>query len=220
MGIEALADRIGHQFRDVDLLSCALTHGAIHNERLEFLGDSVLNCAVALELYRRFPRLTEGELSRLRAHLVNQATLAAAARTLGLGEFLLLGEGELRSGGEQRPSILADALEAVVGAAFIDGGYEVALGVVRAMLADALAKVDPDTAGKDPKTSLQEYLQGRRIGLPRYGVIATRGMAHEQQFQVECVIAELDIRTLGEGGSRRSAEQHAARLAYERATRE
>jgi ribonuclease-3 len=223
MGIEALADRIGHRFRDVELLSCALTHrshGAAHNERLEFLGDSVLNCAIALELYRRFPQLTEGELSRLRAHLVNQTTLAAAARQLGLGDFLLLGEGELRSGGDRRPSILADGLEAVVGAAFLDGGYDVALAVVRTMLADVLANVDPRTTGRDPKTSLQEYLQGRRIGLPRYAVIATRGMAHEQQFQVECVIAELDIRTLGEGASRRSAEQHAARLAYERVTHE
>jgi ribonuclease-3 len=173
---------------------------------------------VALELYLRFPQMTEGELSRLRAHLVNQDTLAGAARRLGLGEQLLLGEGEVRSGGGQRPSILADAMEAVVGAAFLDGGYGAALEVVRTVLDEELASADPGTAGKDPKTSLQELLQARRIGLPRYVVVATRGVAHQQEFEVECVIPELNIRTLGEGSSRRSAEQQAARRAYERAT--
>lgn len=223
MSLEAFGERVGHRFKDPGLLQCALTHrshSAAHNERLEFLGDSVLNCAVALELYRRFPQLAEGELSRLRAHLVNQTTLSGAARRLGVGEFLFLGEGEVRSGGGQRPSMLADALEAVVGAVFLDGGYEAALGVVRNILTEALSQVDPDTTGKDPKTSLQEYLQARRISLPQYSVVATHGMAHQQQFQVECVISELDIRTLGEGASRRSAEQIAARLAYERLTRE
>jgi ribonuclease-3 len=223
MSVEAFGERIGHRFRDTGLLLCALTHrshSAAHNERLEFLGDSVLNCAVAVELYRRFPQLTEGDLSRLRAHLVSQPTLAAAARRLGLGDLLFLGEGELRSGGGQRPSILADALEAVVGAVFLDAGYDAALDVVRNILAAALGEVDPGTTGKDPKTSLQEYLQARRIGLPQYAVVATHGMAHQQQFQVECVISELDIRTLGEGVSRRSAEQIAARRAYERLTRE
>jgi ribonuclease-3 len=223
MSVEALGELIGHHFRDAGLLSCALTHrshSAAHNERLEFLGDSVLNCAVAVELYRRFPQLTEGELSRLRAHLVSQPTLSVAARRLGLGDLLFLGEGELRSGGGQRPSILADALEAVVGAVFLDAGYDAALGVVRTILAEALSEVNPDTTGKDPKTSLQEYLQARHIGLPQYAVVATHGMAHQQQFQVECVITELDIRTLGEGASRRSAEQIAASRAYERLTRE
>jgi ribonuclease-3 len=222
MGLEALRERIGHRFNDTALLLCALTHrshGASHNERLEFLGDSILNCAVAVELYRRFPRLTEGELSRLRAHLVSQPTLSAAARQLGLGDFLLLGEGELRSGGGQRPSILADALEAVVGAVFLDGGFEAASAAVRNVLAEPLLQVDPDTTGKDPKTTLQEYLQARRISLPQYAVVATHGMAHQQEFQVECVITELDIRTLGEGASRRSAEQIAAHRAYERLTR-
>ena len=223
MSLEAFRERIGHRFNDTALLRCALTHrshSAPHNERLEFLGDSVLNCAVAVELYRRFPQLSEGELSRLRAHLVSQPTLSAAAQRLGLGDHLLLGEGELRSGGGQRPSILADALEAVVGAVFLDAGYDAALDVVRTILGEALGQIDPGTTGKDPKTSLQEYLQARHIGLPQYAVVATRGMAHQQQFQVECVIAELEIRTLGEGASRRSAEQIAARRAYEHLTRE
>jgi ribonuclease-3 len=222
MGYEALGELIGHRFHDTALLLCALTHrshSAAHNERLEFLGDSILNCAVAAELYRRYPHLPEGELSRLRAHLVSQPTLSAAAQRLGLGDALFLGEGEIRSGGARRPSILADALEAVIGAVFLDGGYEAASDVVRHVLGGALAQIDPGTTGKDPKTSLQEYLQARRIGLPRYTVISTQGMAHQQQFQVECVISELDMRTLGEGASRRSAEQIAARRAYERLMR-
>jgi ribonuclease-3 len=222
MALEEFAGRVGHRFADAGLLRRALTHrshSAMHNERLEFLGDSVLNCAIALELYRRFPDLTEGELSRVRAHLVNQETLSGAARRIGLGAHLLLGEGEVRSGGEQRSSILADAVEAVVGAAFLDGGYEAALTVVQTMLEEELSTLDPGTAGKDPKTSLQEYLQARHIGLPQYAVIATRGAAHQQAFEVECVIPELNIRTLGEGTSRRAAEQNAARLAYDRATR-
>lgn len=222
MDLEAFAQQVGHRFHDPALLRRALTHrshGSAHNERLEFLGDSVLNCAIALELYRRFPQLPEGELSRLRAHLVNQDTLSTVARRFGVGAILLLGEGELRSGGCERPSILADSVEAVVGAVFLDGGYDAALGVVQTVLGDALANIDP-AAGKDPKTTLQEHLQARRISLPRYAVVATRGAAHRQEFEVECVIPELGIRTLGEGSNRRSAEQHAARLAYERATRE
>ncbi|MBI3917965.1 MAG: ribonuclease III [Betaproteobacteria bacterium] len=222
MDLEAFARQVGHRFHDPALLRRALTHrshSSAHNERLEFLGDSVLNCAIALELYRRFPQLPEGELSRLRAHLVNQDTLSTVARRFGVGAILLLGEGELRSGGCERPSILADAVEAVVGAVFLDGGYDAALGVVQTVLGDALANMDP-AAGKDPKTTLQEHLQARRISLPRYAVVATRGAAHRQEFEVECVIPELGIRTLGEGSNRRSAEQHAARLAYEHATRE
>lgn len=222
MDLEEFARQLGHRFNDPDLLQRAFTHrsyGTAHNERLEFLGDSVLNCAVALELYRRFPQLPEGELSRLRAYLVSQETLAVAARRLGLGAHLLLGEGELRSGGADRPSILADALEALVGAVFLDGGYVAALGTVQRALGETLASVDP-SVGKDPKTMLQEHLQARRIGLPRYAVVATRGAAHQQEFEVECVISELGIRTLGAGNNRRSAEQQAARLAYELAARE
>jgi ribonuclease-3 len=206
----------------MELLRRALTHrsySSAHNERLEFLGDSVLNCAVALDLYARFPRLAEGDLSRLRANIVNQPSLAAAATRVELGEQLLLGEGELKSGGARRPSMLADAVEAIVGAVFLDGGFEAARAAVRSLLGEALDKIDPASAAKDPKTLLQEYLQARKRPLPQYAVVATRGEAHEQQFQVECVIAELGIRSLGEGASRRSAEQEAARQAYELATR-
>jgi ribonuclease-3 len=222
MDLDGFCQRIGYRFTDSDLLRRALTHrshGASHNERLEFLGDSVVNCVVALELYARFPRLTEGELSRLRANIVNQGSLAAAAQRLGFGEHLRLGEGELRSGGARRPSMLADVVEAVAGAVLLDGGYESARAVVRAMLGDVLDTIDPATSGKDPKTLLQEFLQARKRPLPQYAVVATRGEAHEQHFEVECVIAEMGIRSLGEGASRRAAEQEAARQAYELATR-
>lgn len=222
MDLDEFALRIGHRYRQPELLRRALTHrshGAANNERLEFLGDSVVNCAVALELYHRFPRLTEGELSRLRANLVNQGSLAAAARRFDLGAHLLLGEGEVRSGGARRPSILADAVEAVIGATFLDAGFDAARGVVRALLGDAIDTIDPATSGKDPKTLLQEYLQGRRMALPRYSVIGTSGEAHEQVFEVECAIVELGIRSVGAGSNRRSAEQEAARSAYELATR-
>lgn len=221
MNLRAFESRIGYQFSDPELLRRALTHrshSAVHYERLEFLGDSVLNCVVALELYQKFPRLNEGDLSRLRANLVNQPTLSAVAGETGIGEYLLLGEGELKSGGHRRPSILADAVEAVVGAVFLDGGFERAREVVKGLFADVLAQADPRTSGKDPKTLLQEYLQARRMALPQYAVVATQGEAHAQLFRVECVIPELNIRSLGEGMSRRSAEQEAARQAYEVAT--
>jgi ribonuclease-3 len=222
MGNEEFRRRLGHVFHQPELLRRALTHrshGADNNERLEFLGDSVVNCAVALELYHKFPRLTEGELSRLRANLVNQHSLATVAQRFGFGAELLLGEGEVKSGGARRPSILADAVEAVIGAAFLDGGFEAARGVVRSLLGADIDTIDPATSGKDPKTLLQEHLQGRRIALPRYAVVATRGEAHEQLFEVECVIPELQIRSLGAGTSRRGAEQEAARQAYELACR-
>lgn len=214
--------RIGHRFAKPELLRRALTHrshSATHNERLEFLGDSVVNCAVALELYHKFPQLTEGELSRLRANLVNQQSLASVAQQFDFGAQLLLGEGEAKSGGSRRPSMLADAVEAVIGAAFLDEGFEAAQRVVRTLLGGAIDAIDPATSGKDPKTLLQEYLQGRRMALPQYAVVATRGEAHVQQFEVECVIPELRIRSLGAGTSRRSAEQEAARHAYDLATR-
>ena len=222
MDLDGFSRRFGYRFTDPELLLRALTHrshGAFHNERLEFLGDSVLNCVISLELFARFPELSEGQLSRLRANIVNDQALAAAAKGLGFGSHLRLGEGELKSGGTGRTSILAGALEAVVGAVYLDGGIERAREAVRALLGKTLDAVDPATSGKDPKTLLQEYLQARKHGLPQYAVVATRGEAHEQQFQVECVIAELGIRSLGEGASRRSAEQEAARQAYELATR-
>ena len=212
---------LGHRFTDPELLRRALTHrsfGASHNERLEYLGDSVVNCAVALELYQRFPALSEGELSRLRANLVNQQSLAAIAQRFSFGEQLRLGEGELKSGGARRPSMLADAVEAVIGAVVLDGGFDAAREVVRVLFGGALDAIDPAASGKDPKTLLQEFLQGRRLALPQYSVVATRGEAHQQWFEVECAIPELGIRSLGEGTSRRSAEQEAARRAYELAT--
>jgi ribonuclease-3 len=209
---------LGHTFAQPALARQALTHrsfGTPHNERLEFLGDSLLNCAVATLLYERFPKLTEGDLSRLRAALVNQASLSEAATRLGLGERLRLGEGELKSGGFRRPSILADALEALVGAIFLDGGFASARDAVLRLYRPLLAGLDPDDPGKDPKTLLQELLQARRIGLPQYTVLATRGAAHNQHFEVECAIPQLSVRTVGSGSSRRSAEQEAAMRAFE-----
>ena len=220
-GFESFAELIGHRFSDPDLLIRAFTHrshSAAHNERLEFLGDSVVNCVVALTLYRKFPGLSEGELSRLRASLVSQPSLARIAQAHDFGALLRLGEGEVRSGGARRPSMLADAVEAVIGAAFLDGGFAAAQAVVERLFRDALDKVDPSTSGKDAKTQLQEYLQGRRLPLPHYSVTATHGEAHEQLFEVECEIPQLGIRTRGEGTSRRSAEQEAARAAYQEAS--
>ena len=214
----ALHARLGYEFKQPELLRQALTHrshSTPHNERLEFLGDGVLNCVIAALLYERFPTLPEGHLSRLRANLVNQECLSGIAKSLQLGDELRLGEGELKSGGFRRPSILADALEAVTGAIFIDGGYESAAVVLSRIFEPLLTELDPSTLGKDPKTLLQELLQGRRLALPQYNVVSVQGEAHEQQFHVECVIAELDIRTGGSGPSRRSAEQSAARLAYD-----
>ena len=215
---EALTKRLGYRFKDPGLLRTALTHrshGSPHNERLEFLGDSVLNCIVADELFRRFPQLTEGELSRARAVIVRQQTLAERASELGLGALLLLGEGELRSGGAERPSMLADALEALIGAVYVDGGFAAARKLVQRIFRPVLETSDASKVlGKDPKTLLQEYLQGRHIALPRYSIVATAGEAHKQRFTVECTIPQLAIRTLGEGSSRRAAEQDAAGLAY------
>lgn len=222
MDLEGFCLRIGYRFTDFELLRRALTHrshGAPHNERLEFLGDSVLNCVVAVELYGKFTRLSEGDLHRLRANIVNDQSLAVAAKALGFGGDVLLGEGESKNGGAQRPSILAGSLEAVIGAVFLDGGFEAARAVTGKLLGGVLDTIDPANCGKDPKTLLQEYLQGRRLARPEYAVVATRGGAHEQLFQVECVITELGIRSLGEGASRRSAEQEAARQAYDLATR-
>lgn len=215
---ERLQQGIDYRFSDPGLLTQALTHrsySALHNERLEFLGDSVLNCVVAAELFERFGALPEGELSRLRAHLVRQHALHGIAQTLGLGEHLLLGEGELKSGGFARPSILADAFEALVGAIFLDGGFEAARQTVRRLYEPLLSGLDPRALGKDPKTLLQEFLQARQIGLPQYSVLATRGAAHKQSFEVECLIPQLSVRTTGSGSSRRTAEQEAAMRAFE-----
>ncbi len=222
MDLDGFSRSLGYRFNDPELLLRALTHrsySAEHNERLEFLGDSVVNCAVALQLYRKFPGLTEGELSRLRASLVSQPSLAEIASAADFGARLNLGEGELKSGGARRPSMLADAVEAVIGAVLLDGGFDAACAVVDVLFREALQKIDPRTTGKDAKTLLQEYLQSRRLALPRYTVIAIRGEAHDQLFEVECEIEQLDIRSRGEGTSRRSAEQQAASGAYQQAHR-
>lgn len=218
MDRDRLQRDIGYRFSEPGLLAQALTHrsyGTPHNERLEFLGDSVLNCVVAVELFERFGALAEGELSRLRAHLVRQQALHGLAQTLGLGEHLQLGEGELKSGGFARPSILADAFEALVGAIFLDGGFGAARKAVQRLYEPLLAGLDPQALGKDPKTLLQEFLQARKIALPQYSVLATRGAAHEQQFEVECLIPQLSVRTTGSGSNRRTAEQEAAMRAFE-----
>ena len=221
MKLEGAQTSIRYRFKDVELLRRALTHrsyGASHNERLEFLGDSVVNCTIAMALYQKFPDLPEGELSRLRASLVSQPALAALAECLRLGDYLSLGEGELKSGGARRPSILSDALEAILGAVMLDGGFAAAHEVVQRIFNNMLTSVSPVTAGKDAKTLLQELLQRKRLALPQYAVAAIRGEAHDQEFEVECVIEHLNIRCTGTGSSRRRAEQEAAQLAYQRAS--
>jgi ribonuclease III len=208
-----LERRLGHKFGNQDLARQALTHrsfGTPHNERLEFLGDSILNCAVAMLLYERFAHLSEGELSRLRATLVNQSSLHGVAAGVGLGERLRLGEGELKSGGFRRPSILADALEALLGAVFLDAGFDAARGAVLHVLGDKLESAGSKPVDKDPKTALQELLQGRGLQLPRYVVQKTEGEAHDQTFIVECRVDDLGVVATGKGASRRAAEQAAA----------
>ena len=220
MSLDSLQQRLGYRFSDPALLRQALTHrsyGQPNNERLEFLGDSVLNCVVAALLFDQFANIDEGDLSRSRANLVKQQSLYEIAQRLDLSQDLLLGEGELRSGGFRRPSILGDTLEALFGAVLLDGGFSAARTVIASLYAPILRNVDPRTLGKDAKTLLQEYLQGRRIPLPVYAVVATHGAAHSQTFEVECSIPKLDIRVLGGGGSRRAAEQAAAKLALEAA---
>lgn len=215
---QALTTRIGYEFRSPAVLRAALTHrsrGAGNYERLEFLGDSVLSLVIALELFERFPKSSEGELSRLRAALVNKHSLHEIARDLDLGQYLLLGEGELKSGGFRRPSILADALEALLGAILVDGGFEAVREVIKRLFAGRLDQVNPKTIAIDPKTRLQEYLQSKHIALPRYEVIGVSGEAHEQVFRVLCHIPERELRAEGEGPSRRAAEMAAAERIYQ-----
>lgn len=220
MSFTALETTLDYSFKNKSLLEQALTHrshSSKHNERLEFLGDSVLNCAIASLLYDRFSRIDEGDLSRLRANLVKQASLADIAQRLELSRFLRLGEGELKSGGFRRPSILADTLEAIFGAIYMDAGFVAASGAIARLYKPVLETVDPKTLGKDAKTLLQEYLQGRKIALPVYTVVATHGAAHSQEFEVECAIPKLDVQVVGIGGSRRAAEQAAAKQALDAA---
>ncbi len=220
MDLEALEQRLHYRFASAALLQQALTHrshGSVHNERLEFLGDAVLNCVIAQLLFQKYGRLDEGDLSRLRANLVKQQSLSEIAERLGLSEFLRLGEGEMKSGGFRRPSILADTIEAIFGAVFVDGGFDGARDVIGRLFEPVLKTVDPKTLGKDSKTLLQEYLQAKRLPLPVYTVVETRGAAHNQEFEVECAIPKLEISVRGNGRSRRAAEQNAARLALEQA---
>jgi ribonuclease III len=221
MQTTALRDRLGYAFRRPELLIRALTHrsfGAQQNERLEFVGDAVLSCVIAVVLYERFPQIPEGELSRVRATLVNRDMLAHLARGLGMGDAIRLGEGELRSGGSERPSILADALEAVFGAVFLDAGFDAARTVIEGVYAAELEGLDPAALDKDPKTQLQEWLQARRIAVPEYAVTSVVGEAHAQTFTLECRIPALAIVATGSGSSRRAAEQAAAAAAYAAAT--
>lgn len=209
----ALQQRLGYSFSDSKLLERALTHrsfAADHNERLEFLGDSVLNLAVADLLFERLSRQAEGDLSRIRANLVKQDTLFSLSVGLGVPKALRLGEGEVRSGGNKRPSILADALEALIGAVYLDGGYAEAAALVRRLYQGVDVNPGMSASGKDAKTALQEWLQGRKMKLPQYKVVAVRGEAHRQSFDVECEVTELGHRAEGTGASRRAAEQDAA----------
>lgn len=211
--LAALQQRLQYTFADPSLLTQAITHrsfSADHNERLEFLGDSVLGLCVADLLYKRLSALPEGDLSRVRAGLVRQEALHPLAVSLGLPEVIRLGEGELRSGGQKRPSILADALEAVIGAVYLDGGFVAAQALVNRLY--ATLDINPAMAamGKDPKTELQEWLQARRMKVPDYKVVATLGAAHKQTFEVDCEIPDLKLIARGQGGSRRAAEQAAA----------
>ena len=210
---EALQARLQHRFANTSLLSLALTHrsfGNPHNERLEFLGDSVLNLAVSGMLYQALQHQPEGDLSRVRANLVKQDTLHKLAMDLGLAGMVRLGEGEMRSGGQHRPSILADALEAVIGAVYLDAGYDKAQTLVMRLFENIELSPTMTAAAKDPKTELQEWLQARRWQLPVYRVVGTTGAAHQQTFDVECEVTELKQSQRGIGSSRRSGEQAAA----------
>lgn len=216
MSVIFVGQKLGHQFSDPSLLRTALTHrsfGTPNNERLEFLGDGILDFVIADLLFQRFHELPEGDLSRLRANLVKQDTLHRLALKVDIGQHLRLGEGELKSGGAQRPSILADALEAVFGAIYLDAGFAAAQQAIAALYEPLIDELKPGHFQKDAKTRLQEWLQGRKKSLPRYQLVATSGAAHEQSFSVACEIESPALRTLGEGNSRRIAEQAAAEKA-------
>jgi ribonuclease-3 len=210
---DELQERLGHRFQQSDLLARALTHrsfGADHNERLEFLGDAVLSLAVSSLLFERFAGSDEGDLTRVRAHLVREESLHRVALQVGLPEVVRLSDGEARGGGAQRASILADALEALIGAVFLDGGFEASRGLVQRLFGEVIAGTEIGGWAKDAKTELQEWLQARRLPVPTYRISATRGQAHAQTFEVECVVPALGLTETGEGRSRRQAEQEAA----------
>lgn len=213
MQLERLQKKLGYHFANLDYLKRALTHrsaAALNNERLEFLGDSILNFAIGKVLYEKFPKANEGELSRMRAALVKEETLAIIARQFELGEYLKLGAGEMKSGGHRRESILSDCVEAIIAAVYLDSGMEQALERVYCWYDSLLADMKPGEAQKDPKTRLQEFLQGRKKALPEYEVIDIRGEAHNQTFKVSCKVQGLAEVIIGTGTSRRKAEQNAA----------
>lgn len=212
--LHALQQRLGYGFHEPELLRRALTHrsfSAEHNERLEFLGDAVLNLGVSALLYRRHSGSDEGDLTRVRAHLVREDSLHRAALVLGLPDVLRMSEGELRGGGAQRASILADAVEAILGAVYVDGGYEPAQALVQRLFGEIIHATEADSWSKDAKTELQEWLQARKVAVPAYRIVAARGEKHAQTFDVECAVAALGLVERGEGKSRRAAEQEAAR---------
>ena len=214
----SLSRIIHYTFNDPSLMIMALTHrsfSAQHNERLEFLGDSVLSFLIANELYKRFPRIDEGDLSRLRAQLVKESSLSTIATSMGLGDFIRLGEGELKSAGWRRPSILADTFESMIGAIYLDGGIEPTHQFVLRFFETQLNEIDPKLVHKDPKTLLQELLQSKKSDLPIYTVVSIEGEAHSQTFTIECHIKKSNIKTQGVGNSRRIAEQEAASKAYQ-----
>ncbi|GLX79416.1 ribonuclease 3 [Thalassotalea insulae] len=213
LALQQLSKKLGYQFNAPELLLQALTHRSAkgaHNERLEFLGDSILGFVIAQALFEKFPRENEGDLTRMRSSLVKGVTLAEIARNFGLGEYLILGPGELKSGGHRRDSILEDAVEAIIGAIFLDSDIETCKKLILTWFAQRLNTIKPGLEQKDPKTRLQEYLQGRKIPLPLYEVIATSGQSHNQEFTVKCTTSEIDTEVITKGSSRRKAEQAAA----------
>lgn len=217
--LKMLEQRLGHAFADPRLLTRAVTHksfGSDHYERLEFLGDAVLSLGVSALLYKRFDRSDEGDLTRVRAHLVRQDMLHKLAQQLGLPQVMRLSEGEAKGGGAQRPSILADALEAIIGAVYLDAGFDAARDLVLRLFEPLVAESSLEGWSKDAKTALQEWLQGRKLAVPNYRITETRGKAHEQTFVVTCELPELDLTVMGEGLSRRAAEQAAAQAAMTR----
>ena len=215
---DVLARKLGLIFNDPQLFTAALTHRSAHaknNERLEFLGDSILGFVIAQKLYDLFPQASEGVLSRLRASLVNQSSLADLAREHNLGEYLFLGSGELKSGGFRRDSILSDALEAIMGALYKDQGIEACKSWIEILFSDKLNSLSLDNWQKDPKTQLQEMMQSKKQDLPEYTLVTMSGLAHEQMFKVRCRISNMDFTCIGAGISRKKAEQAAAELMLE-----
>ncbi|MDW6018855.1 ribonuclease III [Vibrio plantisponsor] len=216
--VSRLETKLTYQFKDPELLDLALTHRSAngkHNERLEFLGDSILSFVIADDLYHRFPKINEGDMSRMRATLVRGHTLAELGREFELGDYLKLGPGELKSGGFRRDSILADAVEAIIGAIYLDSGTEVVRSIILSWYQTRLDAIKPGVSQKDPKTRLQEFLQGRRKPLPVYTVTNIKGEAHNQEFTVSCDVAGIGMPVIGKGTSRRKAEQAAAETALE-----